>query len=241
MLTRLFQRRTLLVIVVLVTVLAGFVIWRNSKPDPVIQAPPATLVLLIPGYGGGTDAFDPLKQKLSQAGVPYVQVDIGTGHGDLSEYGRQVEALYTKYSSTYTVGAVGYSAGGVIARSALSTKGVRVVTWGSPHKGTDLASLGAYAGACDVACSQMNPGSDFLKGLPDVSGAWLSLYSPDDKVVFGSGVSVVEGAAVNVDVSVCGFSLQHSGFGSNPQVLNATISWLTSPTFVTVPEQVCSL
>jgi pimeloyl-ACP methyl ester carboxylesterase len=122
---------------------------------------------------------------------------------------------------------VGYSAGGVVARLWVVEDGGagrvrRLVTVGTPHHGSDLASLGSVVqGACPVACQQLAPSSPVLarleaEGLP-TGPEYLSLWTTGDDVVVPPDSAVVEGVASPSLQSICpSVRVQHSGLPANP-------------------------
>lgn len=130
--------------------------------------------------------------------------DIGEGQGDLAGYGQTVQSNIRDLAEQGggSVHLVGFSAGGVIARLALSGAPDlpvgRIVTLGSPHYGTTLASVGAALAPseCPTACQQLARDSELLSGLP-VAGSedrWLAVYSPSDSVVRPIESAILEGA-----------------------------------------------
>ena len=211
------RRRLLLLVAALVAVAAlasGTLLLTGGGEEPdrvevagVAQDAPGTVVL-VPGYGGSTSALGVLADRLRAAGRQAVVVELpGEGTGDLTTY---VPVLDAAVQSALRAGApsvdvVGYSAGGIIARlwadggGAAQTR--RLVTLGSPHHGTNLASAGAALapGRCPEACRQLVPGSALLDGLNATDETpegpqWLSVWSTADRTVTPPETSRLEGA-----------------------------------------------
>ncbi|NHA69134.1 esterase/lipase family protein [Phycicoccus flavus] len=214
-------------LIALVLAVAGvLVLQRRGGVDQALPGP----VLLVPGYGGDRASLEPLARALRGAGRQATVVDTGDGTGDLRT---QAEALARAADAALAAGApsvdvVGYSAGGVVARVWVADLGGddearRVVTLGSPHHGTTVASLGAVlaSGACPTACRQLAQGSELLDGLPDAPSGprWVSLWTADDETVTPPDSAVLAGA---VDVrlqDVCaGVRVGHGALPSDPLV-----------------------
>ncbi len=233
------RRLALLVLaaLALVAVVAGALLVRgpsagSSGPGGSGGAAPAVdqaeqgVVLLVPGYGGGTDGLRVLAAALVAAGRDARVVGVaGDGTGDLAD---QADELQTAAAAAVAGGApsvdvVGYSAGGVVARLWLAGAGSgepvrRVVTLGSPHQGTDLAAFAARDAPqqCPLACQQLEPGSELLTGLAAVPGAadgvrWTSVWSASDEVVVPPADASSLRGAVDVELQqVCsGVQVSH--------------------------------
>lgn len=235
--------RALLVGVLVVAVGVGALLgWRwLTRPATIELAGDdvAGPVILVPGYGGGTGGLTTLAQALQSAGRTVVVADIGDGHGDIDAYGTSVAALASSLvaQGAGSVDIVGYSMGGLVARSAAAQAPEairRIATIGSPHDGTATAALGALvgdAGSCPTACQQMAPGSDFLDRLP-VAGAadrWLSAWTAGDEVIRPAESSELAGAS-NVEVpSACGAGpLDHGSLVTSPATAALVGSFLAT-------------
>lgn len=226
-------RGLVIVLAVVIALILGLVAWRwlNRQPTTELAAPDvAGTVILIPGYGGGAGGLQGLAGYLQAQGRPVVIADIGDGRGDIAGYGRSVAALASSLvaEGAPSVDLVGYSMGGLVARSAAAANPLavrRVATIASPHDGTQLAGLGSFIGdssSCPTACQQMAPGSEFLGALPAASdeSRWLSAWSADDEVVRPADASTLPGAT-NVEVMAdCGVgSLDHGA------VVQSSATW----------------
>ncbi|MBF5083581.1 triacylglycerol lipase [Quadrisphaera sp. INWT6] len=209
-------------------------------------------VLLVPGYGGGTGGLQVLAGALEAAGrqVRVVRA-AGDGTGDLAD---QVAPLQQAAQEALDDGApsvdvVGYSAGGVVVRLWLAGEGAdepvrRVVTLGSPHQGTDLASFAAVNAPqdCPLACQQLEPGSDLLTSLPQVPGAddgvaWTSAWSSSDQVVVPPADASSLRGAVDVELQqVCpGAAVDHGGLVTDPLPVGLVDAALDGPVLEAAP------
>lgn len=234
------MRRVVIVIGLLAVAVIGVALWRwLSQPDATTLAAPdvAGTVVLIPGYGGGADGLTGLAGYLQSQGRAVIVADIGDGQGDITGYGSQVASLAAGAiaQGAPSVDLVGYSMGGLVARSAAAQAPQavrRVVTIASPHDGTAVAGLGAFLGdatTCPLACQQMAPGSDFLDALPVADGAdrWLSAWSSADEVVRPADSSVLPGATDVEVTAACGTGpLDHGG------IVRSTATWDLAATFL---------
>jgi triacylglycerol lipase len=240
------RRRTLFVAV---AVLAALVVAVLAVPRLVDRPPDRPgLVLLVPGYGGGTGSLTGLAERIRAAGRDAVVVRMpGNGTGDLRQ---QAEALDRAVSETAApVDLVGFSAGGVVVRLWVQERGGedrarRVVTLGSPHQGARIAGSAASVlpGACPTACQQLVPGSRLLSELaspvpnpPD----WLSVWTADDQTVTPPEAAHLPGA-VNVELqSVCPTARPgHGGLPTDPTVTRLVLEAL-GPAPLASPDPGC--
>lgn len=221
---------------ILFGLLAVFVLYKalpSGEKSVALSGEPVDAVVLIPGYGGDTSNFSELEKGLQAEGVVYEYAQVGDVHGDLEQYGKTVAGQVEELRSEgKTVGLIGFSAGGLIARSAVGqgAEPARVATVASPHKGTETASLASafVPGSCDTACTQMKPKSDFLGALDGGTPEWLSVYSDGDEVIRPYTNSVLDGAE-NFDVTECGVSVTHSSLIRNGLVVGQVVNFLTLP------------
>ncbi|WP_283507076.1 lipase family alpha/beta hydrolase [Rhodococcus sp. G-MC3] len=220
-----------------VVVAAAAIAGSRSTSDPVAsvdQSVPGP-VLLVPGYGGSTDALDVLAAGLRAGGRDATVVALPDGGtGDLTVQagtlaGAADDAL-TRTGAT-SVDVVGYSAGGVVARIWAADRGGaeqarRIVTLGSPHHGTQVAGLAADLAPdqCPTACQQLAPGSSVLAALnsDDETPAgpqWVSIWTEVDQVVTPPTTAGLDGA-VNIPVqSVCADStVDHGNLPRDPLI-----------------------
>lgn len=163
-------------------------------------------VLLVPGYGGGTGGLQVLADRLRAAGRDATVVALpGDGTGDLRAQADVLNSAVQAYlaDGAPSVDIVGYSAGGVVARIWAAEHGGgmgarRIVTLGSPHRGTSIASLAAalLPESCPAACRQLVRDSALLTGLPPLAKGpvWTSIWTAQDDVVTPPDSAVLAGA-----------------------------------------------
>jgi triacylglycerol esterase/lipase EstA (alpha/beta hydrolase family) len=246
------QRRRLVfgagaIALVLIMALAVITVIRiaDGSTHPVSQTDQGP-VLLVPGYGGNVQSLQPLAAALRLSGRTAVIVDpVGDGTGDLraqAEHLGEVADRVRDESGAASVDAIGYSAGGVVARLWIRDDGGanmarRVLTLGSPNHGTNQAALGAeFAGGCPTACEQLIPNSDLLRRLnagdeTPAGPLWATVRSTSDQVVTPTDSAALSGALNIVVQNVCpGSTAAHGDLPGNPVVLAALDSILGVPT-----------
>jgi triacylglycerol lipase len=236
------RRRFVAGVAVVVLVLAGvlggpaLVSQLDSHGGPTgfpAQDKPGT-VLLVPGYGGGTDSLNTLAARIRSATgrqVEVVQLPQG-GVGDLSVQAGVLDGYVNgALRNSPSVDVIGYSAGGVVTRLWVeqhdgAAKARRIITLGSPFHGTTVAGAGAAADpdACPIACQQLVPGSSLLTRLDaDAPQAghppWLSIWTEQDQTVVPPDSAVLPGATDVSVQSVCpGEQVAHGDLPTNAAV-----------------------
>jgi triacylglycerol esterase/lipase EstA (alpha/beta hydrolase family) len=158
-------------------------------------------VVLLHGFGVTSAVLRPLAARITRAtGRPCIRLRLGCRlplHlGDVRRSARRVERALDRIaarSSFAHVDVVGHSLGGLVAtywlkRIDQGRRIRRVVTLGTPHRGTPFALLGVLLfGAISPAVWQMLPGSRLVRELealpvPERSEL-IALGSQDDAVV----------------------------------------------------------
>jgi triacylglycerol esterase/lipase EstA (alpha/beta hydrolase family) len=136
------------------------------------------------------------------------------------------------------VDVVGYSAGGVVARSWVRDFGGaslarRVFSLGSPQHGTSVADLAvSVAGRCPTACRQLEPDSHLLRALnagdeTPRGPRFVSVWSTADRVVVPPGSALLAGALNFTVQSICpSAATAHGALPSDPVVQAALGSTL---------------
>lgn len=213
-------------------------------------------VLLVPGYGGGTADLQPLATALEAEGRRATVVTLaGDGTGDLHVQADRLQAAVQDAlrAGARSVDIIGYSAGGVTARLWMQSYdggsvARRIVTLGSPHHGTDLASLASdlAPGSCPEACRQLATDSDLVRALDSgdetpAGPRWVSIWTTDDRVSTPPETAVLEGALDFSVQSICpSRQVTHGQLPTDPAVVAMVLAELTrSPPVVPSPA-VCA-
>ncbi|CCG03081.1 lipase family alpha/beta hydrolase [Blastococcus saxobsidens] len=255
------KRRLLLILLAVALVgavaIAAALLTREAGPSPVeeIAAEEPGPVLLVPGYGGQTAGLQALADRLREMGRDATVVPLaGDGTGDLRESAAALDAAATAArarTGAASVDVVGYSAGGLTARLwvADGNAGVvrRVVTLGTPHHGTGVASLaGLFApDRCPEACRQMTPGSELLAELdadetPD-GVDWVSVWTTQDRVVTPPDSARLDGALNLAVQSVCPQrQVSHLQLLGDPVVQNIVLAQLAAGDPVALTAEDCA-
>ncbi|WP_313950904.1 esterase/lipase family protein [Accumulibacter sp.] len=154
-----------------------------SGEEPRVRPP----VLLIHGYGCSRAAWWWLRPRLEMAGWPVATISLEPLYTSIDNYvdplARRIDALLAE-SAAERVIVVGHSMGGLVARAYLQRYGdsrvARLITLGTPHRGSQLALLGFGENA-----RQMRPDSAWLQALAAPAPALeaLAIYSPHDNFV----------------------------------------------------------
>ena len=255
------RRRVVLVLLALLVLAAAGLtaVLLTRSPDrvsgPVAQDRPGP-VLLIPGYGGGTAALQPLAGELAAQGRDATVVSLpGDGTGDLNASADAVGAAAAaalKRTGAQTVDLVGYSAGGLVARLWVADGHAgtvrRVVTLGSPHHGTSLADLaGVFApGECPAGCREMATDSDLISGLnagdetPE-GPTWVSIWTTQDETVDPPDSARLDGALNLTVQSVCPTArVGHGDLPRDPLVQQMVVAELAAGAPVSLGPADCT-
>src|SRR4029079_19823885 len=151
-----------------------------------------------------------------------------------------------------SVDLVGFSAGGVVARLWAEEDGGagiarRIVTLGSPHHGTDLASLAGslLPGQCPTAGAQLAPNRDLLTRLNartmPAGPVWVSVWTEQDQVVTPPDSARLDRAVHIPRQSICaGAQLERGSLHRHPVVQSLVLTALapgrpTAPTTCPTP------
>lgn len=235
---------SLVVATIVAVVLVRAIVPGEVRPaDQSIAGP----VVLVPGFGGGTTALQVLAAALEAAGrdttiVPATGDDTGDLRDQAATLDRTVDDVL-KSSGAPSVDVVGFSAGGVVARlwardDGGASKARRIVTLGSPHHGTDVASLAsAFLGSgCPEACQQLRPDSDLLTALNDgdetpAGPVWTAIWSNTDETVTPpTSASLVGATDIEVQQVCPGLALAHGDLPRDPVGVGLVLEALSSGT-----------
>ena len=166
-------------------------------------------VVLVHGYACNRGLWNPWMAVLKSRRIPFIAVNLEPVFGSIECYAGQIErAVAALYSATdRPVVLVGRSMGGLAIRSWLSQSGAvgrvaRVITVGTPHRGTWLARFGRTTNA-----REMRMGSRWLERLAASEGArtgtlFTCFYADCDNIVFPRECGTLPGAH-NVHVPAC--------------------------------------
>jgi triacylglycerol lipase len=185
-------------------------------------------VLLIHGYGCNSGYWHSLSKLLLAHGISHRAVDLEPVFGSIDEYPPLIEhaiAQLQAETGQRQVVLVCHSMGGLAARAYLRTHGAaavaRVITLGTPHRGTGLANFGIGLNTRQMrwtAAHGTGMPSEWLAALHDkeekaVRELFVSIYSTHDNIISPRSSCRMEGAR-NIEVGAIG----HVALGMNPNV-----------------------
>jgi triacylglycerol lipase len=176
--------------------------FRTRRFPAATSDPGKPAVLLIHGYLCNHAVWQPMIDAGVFDGCNVAAVDLEPVFTPIDNY---ADAVHAAVDSLLSAGAstcailVCHSMGGLAARSYLRRHGDarirRVITIGSPHRGTMLGRLGV-----GVNARQMAYGSEFLKRLaadetPALRAKFVCIGSRDDNLVIPRSSMLLDGAA----------------------------------------------
>ena len=195
----------------------------------------AAPVLLLHGYGCNSGYWTQLTARLDAARISHATLDLEPLFASIDDYVplvAQAVAQLCAASGAAHVHIVAHSMGGLVARAYLRAHGLarvgRVITLGTPHHGTSLASFGLGANAAQMRRhgARARPESAWLAALADGETADLrarltSIYTHHDNIVSPQSSSELAGAR-NLAFGGVG----HVALGRNARILDCVIAEL---------------
>ncbi len=185
-------------------------------------------VLLLHGYGCNSGYWAHLTPRLDAAQISHATLDLAPVTAPIDAYVPLVEqGVQDLLAATGAerVIIVAHSMGGLVARAWMRTYGsgrvARVITLGTPHHGTSLASFGIGANAL-----QMRLGGAWLHELAASESAATralitSIYSHHDNIVAPQTSSELDGAR-----NLAFGGIGHVALGASRQILDALMQEL---------------
>lgn len=172
--------------------------WPDHLPP---QAHGRRGVLLVHGFVCNRGLWNPWLRRLAASGVPVVAVNLEPVFGSIDELTGIVEDAMRRLEACTGLApvVVCHSMGGLVLRRWWAEHGDdkrvhRVITLGTPHRGTWLARFAVSRNA-----RQMQQGSDWLAALAAREPAsrhqrFTCYYSHCDNIVFPPSMATLEGA-----------------------------------------------
>jgi len=166
-------------------------------------------VLLIHGYGCNSGYWHPMSKALLRAGVAHRAIDMEPVMGGIDEYvpliDRAVQTLCAESGSEKII-LLAHSMGGLAARAYLRKYGshriAKIITLGTPHRGTGIAHFGL-----GLNCRQMHWTADGQEGIAsewlrelqtgesgETRALFVSIYSHHDNIIAPQTSSHLKGA-----------------------------------------------
>ncbi len=177
--------------------------YRKTRQEKGARADRATAqtspVVLVPGYRDNSLVFRRLTHFLRESGfdIHPLTLQPSDGRVPLNELAQQVAAYVEKtFPDGKPLNFVGFSMGGIVARYYLQrldglARAERLVTLGSPHRGTWMAYYSSRPGV-----RQMRPNSSFLQDLAQDEATldrihFTSIWTPLDLTIMPSSSSKI--------------------------------------------------
>ena len=191
-------------------------------------------VLLLHGFGANSGFWLPLSRRLRDSAISHATVDLEPVLGNIDDYADLIEtqaAMLCAATGTAQLIVVGHSMGGLAARAWMrrygSTRVARLITLGTPHFGSWLASYGSGRNAKQM----VPPGDDpdaWLNRLaasetPEVRARVLSIWSRHDNIVAPQAAALLPGSE-SLALDLVG----HVALGFDPAVLGRVIEAINS-------------
>jgi triacylglycerol esterase/lipase EstA (alpha/beta hydrolase family) len=206
----------------------GFCTFRD-RPGTA-RTPP---VLLVHGYGCNSGYWHFMSRALSGAGIGHYGIDLEPMLASIDQF---VPALHARVeeicrlTGQARIVIVAHSMGGLVARAYLRDHGaqrvLRVITLGTPHRGTGLARFGAGENVREMLWTgdaENGRCSDWLETLAQredlaLRPLFVSIFSHQDNIVSPQLSSYLPGAR-NIEFNGIG----HVALGLHPRVQQEVI------------------
>jgi triacylglycerol lipase len=183
--------------------------WATTKtevwlPSPARSGQAARLpVLLVHGYICNYRVWDRVARALHEAGHPVLAISLEPLFTSIDDYAPQIQQAIQQLqqaTGASKVVLVGHSMGGLVIRSWLRQHGsadvAKIITLGTPHQGTMMASWSPTSNAAQMAWH-----SPWLQTLqagesPATRQLMHIVLTQHDNIVFPQREQVLEGASV---------------------------------------------
>lgn len=207
--------------------------WRqpfrsNAEPDHLPDGTRHRGVVFVHGFVCNRGLWNPLMARLRSMDVPFVAVNLEPVFGSIDRYADVIEAGVRQVESATGSAPVivAHSMGGLAARAWLAaTQGDprvhRVITIGTPHRGTFLGRFGQTRNT-----RQMRQGSDWQQQLAAREPVqrferFTCFYGHCDNIVFPASTATLPGAD-NKHIA----GIAHVHMAHHEEVFNEVLRWV---------------
>ncbi len=203
----------------------------EREPDFLPLQPGRRGVVLVHGFVCNRGLWNRWAPRLREQEIPFVAVNLEPVFGTISDYAPIIEQAVRRVEQAtgHAPVVVGHSMGGLAIRAWLVAFGAaqrvhRVITIGSPHRGTWLGHFGTSRNAREMA-----PGTDWQRTLEARESAehferFTCFYSHCDNIVFPASNATLSGAD-NRHVP----GIAHVHLMDHPDVLNEVLARAKPP------------
>jgi triacylglycerol esterase/lipase EstA (alpha/beta hydrolase family) len=199
----------------------------QSEPDFLPSQPVGRGVVLVHGFVCNRGFWNRWAPRLRDQGVPFIAVNLEPVFGTISDYAPTIEQAVQRVAQTTGQAPVlvGHSMGGLAIRAWMAAfngaeRVHRVITIGSPHRGTWLGRFGTSQNAREMAL-----GTAWQRALETRESAehferFTCFYSHCDNIVFPASNATLPGAE-NRHVA----GVAHVHLADHPEVLKEVLAW----------------
>lgn len=183
-------------------------------------------VILVHGFLCNRGFWNPWMKVLRRRGIPFVAVNLEPPFGSITTYATFIDKAARSLEAATEAPPiiVAHSMGGLAVRTWLADCGTtrvhRVITIGTPHRGTWLARFGRASNTIE-----MRPSSDWITALERREGLgdrsrFTCFYSNCDNIVFPTVNATLPGAD-NRHLS----ATAHVQMAQHPDVIGEVLKW----------------
>jgi triacylglycerol lipase len=199
----------------------------TREPDFLPAEPGRRGVVLVHGFVCNRGFWNHWMPRLREQGVPFVAVNLEPVFGTISDYAPLIEQAVQRLEQATGLAPVmvGHSMGGLAIRAwlnvyAASHRVQRVLTIGSPHRGTWLGRFGFSTNAREMAM-----GTDWQRALEATESSehferFTCFYSHCDNIVFPASNATLPGADNRHVVGTA-----HVHMADQPEVFHEVLAW----------------
>lgn len=207
------------------SMLCWFWLFPFARPFRVVHGDGLPPVLMLHGYGANSGFWKPFAVLLNEQRISHAAIDLEPVLGSIDDYAALVDAevdALLQASGASQVILLCHSMGGLAARAWMRRQGhervARVITLGTPHAGTLLASFGIGENAAQMLNADGRPGewltqlaSTESKGL---RALFVSICTQHDNIVAPQSSAMLSGAT-NIVIDLIG----HVALGFDRDIL----------------------
>ncbi|SHL91888.1 triacylglycerol lipase [Rhizobacter sp. OV335] len=180
--------------------------WRQPfrstlVPDHVPAASTQRGVVLVHGFVCNRGLWNPWMQRLMPRGTPFIAVNLEPVFGSISHYADIIESAVARLEAATGRAPllVGHSMGGLAIRAWAAAHGGearahRIITIGSPHRGTWLGRFSTTANGHEMRLASPWQVALGARESATLSQRFICFYSHCDNIVFPASTATLPGA-----------------------------------------------
>jgi triacylglycerol esterase/lipase EstA (alpha/beta hydrolase family) len=180
--------------------------WRqpfrsNRVPDHVPDKSQHRGVVLVHGFVCNRGFWNPWMERLLQRGTPFIAVNLEPVFGSINHYADIIEQAVARLEAATGQAPVlvGHSMGGLAIRAWAAAHGgearaYRIITIGSPHRGTWLGRFSTTANGHEMRLASPWQVALGARESATLSQRFICFYSHCDNIVFPASTATLPGA-----------------------------------------------